>query len=484
MEWNALYSLVPEPIAFVDPDTRCWVSASSDFENVIGFSCKPGEGVTSIGTETVRSALDEVLSGVLDHYQKSAKVEVDLQPTTGRKISARINAMKIEKEGLNLLRIRIQDLSEVRKQQAVLQSVSGLIEKNQKIETENRKRIESILAEYRFEFLSLGRDLMLQSNRTEGANALLGITDTAKNLFDFIPLSLLELQPTFTSWLSTVPTPGTSFFTRSIQVNNRYLEMRFFPFVYMEHTRAIIIAIRDLSDFKKLASSSMSPDEFQSRIQFIQDALSLPEPGLVSEAFARLNRLGEIRSFSEALSSLNTTWLQSVQAFGRQAEPIRYENDIRGYVSPYRELFFRFADVVRNAADHGLEGREERKAAQKQEMGRLVIRLSETPTHYGFEFEDDGRGVNLSAIQKCAEELGFLSKGSNSKDTLLAIFEKGVSVRYQPGVNRQKGMGLTLLRDEVVRLRGSVGVETQAGSFTLVRVQVPKYNPMAVAKAT
>ena len=66
--------------------------------------------------------------------------------------------------------------------------------------------------------------------------------------------------------------------------------------------------------------------------------------------------------------------------------------------------------MVRNAADHGLEGPQQRLAAGKPEQGTIRIRASQEGGHILIQICDDGRGLDTGLIGAKAVALGLVSE--------------------------------------------------------------------------
>lgn len=63
--------------------------------------------------------------------------------------------------------------------------------------------------------------------------------------------------------------------------------------------------------------------------------------------------------------------------------------------------------VVRNSADHGLEGPEERVASGKSAQGRITLSAAPVGSEVRITVADDGRGLSREKILKKAREKGF-----------------------------------------------------------------------------
>lgn len=124
--------------------------------------------------------------------------------------------------------------------------------------------------------------------------------------------------------------------------------------------------------------------------------------------------------------------------------------------------------VVRNAVVHGIEPPEEREKRGKSPVGRVVLRASTHGSQVVIEVEDDGAGVDEEAVRRRAKEAGI----DDSRDAKALIFEAGISTATL-SQSAGRGVGLDAVNKEVVRLGGSVEVESKRGIGTRFVLSVP-----------
>ena len=66
--------------------------------------------------------------------------------------------------------------------------------------------------------------------------------------------------------------------------------------------------------------------------------------------------------------------------------------------------------MVRNSADHGLEMPAERLAANKPEIGKVVLNAYHEGGHIIIEIKDDGAGIDAERIKAKALENGLTTE--------------------------------------------------------------------------
>ena len=129
--------------------------------------------------------------------------------------------------------------------------------------------------------------------------------------------------------------------------------------------------------------------------------------------------------------------------------------------------------LIRNAVDHGIESAAEREAAGKPALGTIVVRARHDAGSFIVEVADDGRGIDVEALQQRAVADGILPPDAGATDVLQAAFVAGLST--MPGITEVsgRGIGLDVVRTEVEALHGSIEVETAANAGTTFRLLLP-----------
>lgn len=131
--------------------------------------------------------------------------------------------------------------------------------------------------------------------------------------------------------------------------------------------------------------------------------------------------------------------------------------------------------VVRNSADHGLEGPEEREAAGKPVKGVITLRAAQVGSEVQISVEDDGRGLNREKILKKAREKGFFGPDEEPEGSALwkCIFEPGFSTAEAVTNLSGRGVGMDVLNTTMKDLRGRISVESEAGKGSVVSLHIP-----------
>ncbi|HLA77719.1 MAG TPA: chemotaxis protein CheA [Vicinamibacteria bacterium] len=133
------------------------------------------------------------------------------------------------------------------------------------------------------------------------------------------------------------------------------------------------------------------------------------------------------------------------------------------------------AHMIRNAVDHGLEAPDERVARGKEPEGRLFLRARHQAGAILIEVEDDGRGLDQTALAERGRALGVVAEGQNPSPQEVArlIFEPGLSTAQRVTETSGRGVGMDVVRKNVEALRGSIGVESRQGEGTRFSIRLP-----------
>jgi two-component system chemotaxis sensor kinase CheA len=133
--------------------------------------------------------------------------------------------------------------------------------------------------------------------------------------------------------------------------------------------------------------------------------------------------------------------------------------------------------LVRNSVDHGIELPEDRVKRGKDATGRLVLRAFHEGGQVNIEISDDGGGLNSDRIQKKAVERAVISAEQvarmSEQEVFNLIFLPGFSTAEKITNVSGRGVGMDVVKTNVERIGGSVGVQSTAGQGTTVRVKIP-----------
>jgi two-component system chemotaxis sensor kinase CheA len=128
--------------------------------------------------------------------------------------------------------------------------------------------------------------------------------------------------------------------------------------------------------------------------------------------------------------------------------------------------------LVRNAVDHGIEPPAERAAAGKPAAGNITISADLKGAQVEITITDDGRGIDRQRIREEARARG-LPESVEDRDLLALVFHPGLSTARALTAVSGRGVGLDVVKSQVIALHGTVGLESVAGVGTTFTLTVP-----------
>jgi two-component system, chemotaxis family, sensor kinase CheA len=130
--------------------------------------------------------------------------------------------------------------------------------------------------------------------------------------------------------------------------------------------------------------------------------------------------------------------------------------------------------LVRNSLDHGIELPEIRVAAGKPAAGTITLSAQHRGGAIAIEVRDDGRGLDRERILAKARERGLpASDAMSDAEVWQLIFEPGFSTAEVVTDVSGRGVGMDVVRKNILSLGGSVEIDSAKGYGTRVTVKLP-----------
>ena len=190
--------------------------------------------------------------------------------------------------------------------------------------------------------------------------------------------------------------------------------------------------------------------------------------GLLDEEVRRVRML----PFAEACQGLERTVRDVARLVGKQVDLVIEGGDVELDRSVLEGLKDPLIHLVRNAADHGIETPDARRAAGKPASGRVTVTAALRGAQVEIVVADDGKGLDPEALRATARKRG-LAVPSDDRDLYDLIFQPGFSTAPILTNISGRGVGLDVVRSRLEVLHGTVEVTTEAGSGTRFRLAVP-----------
>lgn len=133
--------------------------------------------------------------------------------------------------------------------------------------------------------------------------------------------------------------------------------------------------------------------------------------------------------------------------------------------------------LVRNAVDHGIETPEEREAAGKPRIGKVVLSAEQEGDHILLMITDDGKGMDAEILRAKAVEKGLLDRDAAERlsdlESYNLIFAPGFSTKSEISDVSGRGVGMDVVKTKISQLNGTVNVFSNKGQGSRVVIKVP-----------
>ena len=134
-----------------------------------------------------------------------------------------------------------------------------------------------------------------------------------------------------------------------------------------------------------------------------------------------------------------------------------------------------FEHLLRNCVVHGIEPPEVRLAAGKAAEGHIEVRLAHELNDVSLVFQDDGAGLDLARLRERALAMGHVVAGTELSDEEAAqlVFMPGLTTASEVSSLAGRGVGMDVVRTDVVALGGRVETRTRPGHGTDFKLVLP-----------
>jgi two-component system chemotaxis sensor kinase CheA len=134
--------------------------------------------------------------------------------------------------------------------------------------------------------------------------------------------------------------------------------------------------------------------------------------------------------------------------------------------------------MVRNAVDHGIESREEREAAGKQEKGRVTLSAKTESGKVWIMVQDNGAGLNREKILAKARKQGLLDitkpdSAYTDKEVYQFITLPGFSTNEQVTEYSGRGVGMDVVVANLQAIGGALEIESTPGQGSTMIMKIP-----------
>ncbi|GBF43006.1 putative chemotaxis protein CheA [Leptospira ellinghausenii] len=132
--------------------------------------------------------------------------------------------------------------------------------------------------------------------------------------------------------------------------------------------------------------------------------------------------------------------------------------------------------ILRNSIDHGLETPEERIDRGKVDTGNIYLSARQSVNEVWVMIKDDGRGLDRNKILDKAKQNGLISGDTsslNDQEVFNLIFLPGLSTAKVVSDISGRGVGMDIVRQNIVKLGGKIEIHSQFGAGTTFVLRIP-----------
>ncbi|MBW1812759.1 MAG: chemotaxis protein CheA, partial [Deltaproteobacteria bacterium] len=133
--------------------------------------------------------------------------------------------------------------------------------------------------------------------------------------------------------------------------------------------------------------------------------------------------------------------------------------------------------IIRNAVDHGCEVVKDRRYLGKPETSTIRLDSYHESNHVVIEVEDDGNGIDPKLVKSVALEKKMFEKDEldrmSEKELIGLIMEPGFSTATKVSTTSGRGVGMDVVKKNIMRLNGTTEVDSKLGVGTRIRVKIP-----------
>ncbi|AKH20184.1 chemotaxis protein CheA [Sedimenticola thiotaurini] len=133
--------------------------------------------------------------------------------------------------------------------------------------------------------------------------------------------------------------------------------------------------------------------------------------------------------------------------------------------------------LVRNAVDHGIESPEEREAAGKPRVGKVVLSAAQAGDHILLTIADDGKGMDPDVLRRKAVEKGMMDEEAaarlDEKECYNLIFAAGFSTKTEISDVSGRGVGMDVVKTRIAQMNGQVEIDSEYGKGSLITIKLP-----------
>jgi chemosensory pili system protein ChpA (sensor histidine kinase/response regulator) len=196
---------------------------------------------------------------------------------------------------------------------------------------------------------------------------------------------------------------------------------------------------------------------------------------LVSDLNAKTTRM-RMTPMSSITNRMRRTVRETATHLGKKAQLITQGEHVELDKMVWDKLADPLMHLLRNAVDHGIESQAVRRDAGKPETAVIRLEAAYQGNQVVIRIADDGAGLDYDAIRKTVASPDPDKTGDEITDQEITemIFQPGLSTCQTISEVSGRGVGLDVVKENILGLKGSVRVEnSEEGVGTTFAINLP-----------
>jgi two-component system chemotaxis sensor kinase CheA len=165
------------------------------------------------------------------------------------------------------------------------------------------------------------------------------------------------------------------------------------------------------------------------------------------------------------------------QSNNKEIDFVMRGNDIEIDRSLLDEIGDALVHLLRNAADHGIEQKEDRVAKGKKPQGTIILSAFQEQGNVVITVEDDGKGMDIKKITAKAIQKGLITaeeaERMDDRSKLQFVFLPGFSTADKVSDLSGRGVGMDVVKTKIEHMGGFVRLDTESGKGSKITLKLP-----------
>ncbi|MBS2024384.1 MAG: response regulator [Deltaproteobacteria bacterium] len=254
----------------------------------------------------------------------------------------------------------------------------------------------------------------------------------------------------------------------------------------VEHLRDLSLMLREQVSLKRAGSDLVGSPRTRGLVEELGNQLERLRRELRLDVERVGNEVSGVRELTQRMRlvqaqtvfpALERAARDAAEAQGKRVEWSTQGGEVRLDANVLSALRGALLHVVRNAVAHGIESERERTSRAKPAVGRVHLTVERRGDKVRIVCSDDGRGLSMSAIREAAVRKGHATpeqaQAMTDRQLTDLLLAGGLSTADALTEISGRGIGLDVVRDTALQLKGQVELTSEPGRGLTLGLLVP-----------